>query len=158
MGTLGRLDDRLFIVCGLACSAGLIHVEAAFQHLDESALYAVFFALLAPAQFGWAIALYKFPRRWLLVAGAAVNLSIVCVWIMSRTSGMPIGPSPWTPESVGAIDMIATLDEVAIGLLVVLHLRPSGRAARIVRHPATVFALTLLIVSSMALMLPSHEH
>ena len=44
------LDERLFIACGLAWVTGLIHAEAAIQHVSEYLLYSLFFVLLAATQ------------------------------------------------------------------------------------------------------------
>jgi hypothetical protein len=78
---------------------------------------------------------------------------------MSRTTGIPIGPTPWQPESVGWHDVIATLNELAMagivaGLLGLLPWPVSdaalGRAARWVAVPLLV--ITVLAASF------AHEH
>jgi hypothetical protein len=155
-----RLDDRLFIVLGLAWGAGLIHVEAAIEHIQEYALYALFFALLAPMQFGWGIAVYRRASRKLLVIGAALSLGVVALWTMSRTSGLPIGPEPWQPEAVGPNDVVATADEIVLALLVGLQLWPvGGRWGRWVGHVVSAIGVVLLMLSSLALLLiGGHSH
>jgi hypothetical protein len=159
--TAQRLDNALFIACGLACGAGLIHVEAAIQHVDEYVLYAVFFALLAPAQFAWGAAVYRRPGRRLLLAGAVGSLVVVGLWIVSRTSGLPIGPTPWQPEPVGAIDALATADEAVLALLAILQLRASrgGLLMRGSAHLAAATGTVLILFSSLALVLGGgHTH
>jgi O-antigen ligase len=154
-----RLDDRLFIACGLAWVTGLIHVEAAIQHLDEYVLYAAFFVLLAAAQCMWGIAVYRSPTRKLLSAGAIVSIMVAALWILSRTSGLPVGPQPWTPEPIGAVDSIATANEVALALLVFFQVR-RGRPGVLVRgctRLTTATALCLILFSSLALM-GGHAH
>lgn len=160
ISTSARLDDRLFITCGLAWCAGLIHAQAAFQHIDEYALYALFFALLAPAQFGWGIALYRWPGRTLLRLGAIGSLLVVALWIVSRTSGLPIGPTPWHAESVGATDLIATADEVVLVLLALTQLKQfSGRTiSRVPRALLAAAGLLLILSSSLAVIAPAHGH
>jgi hypothetical protein len=155
-----RLDDYLFIACGLAWSAAVIHVGAAVQHVQEAALYAAFFAVLAPVQFIWGIALYRRRSRTLLTAGAIASLMVVALWIVSRTSGLPVGPEPWHPEPVGFIDALATADEIALALVVLVHLRPSrGRKlARGFRILVGAVGLVLILVSSLALAGPFHAH
>lgn len=113
----GRLDDRLLIICVLSLSTGLIHAAAALEHLHEYALYALFFAVLAPLQLGWGIAVYKRATPTRVSTGAFASLLIAALWIISRTTGLPIGPHPWNPESVGAVDTIATANEITIALL-----------------------------------------
>src|SRR3954468_11024118 len=106
-----RVDDRLVIVCGLAWASGLIHVVAAVQHVDEYLLFAVFFAWLAPLQFAWGVAVYRRPSERLLALGAVGSVLIAVLWVVSRTSGLPIGETPWQPEPVGPLDVLATADE-----------------------------------------------
>ena len=113
-----RVDDALFVACGLSWGAGLIHVVAAFEHVEEYALFAAFFAVLAPAQFAWGVLVYRRPERRLLVAGAIGSLLVVAVWAVSRTVGLPIGPGQ--PEAVGAIDALCSLDETLLAALVLL--------------------------------------
>lgn len=157
--TLRKLDERLFVVCGLAWVTSLIHVEAAIQHVDEYMLYAVFFVLLAAAQCGWSIAVYRSPSRMLLSAGAVVSLMVALLWLLSRTSGLPIGPAPGTPESVGPLDSIATANELALAALVFFQLRrrSTGALARSCAGLTTAMALCLILLSSLALM-GGHAH
>jgi hypothetical protein len=155
----GHLENRVLIACGLAWAAGLIHVVAAVDHLDEYWLYALFFAVLAAVQFLWGVALYRFPGRGLLVAGAVGSLMVVALWVVSRTSGLPIGPEPGSPEAVGALDSVASADEIALAVLAALQLHPlAGRLSRhagLVAQTASVF---LILVSSMVLTTGGHAH
>ncbi len=153
------LEDRLFVACGLAWSASLIHVVAAFQHVSEYALYAVFFALLAPIQFAWGVALYRTRARGVLYVGAAMSLGVVALWIASRTTGLPIGPDPWKPEEVGALDAIATADEIVLALIAALELkRTHGMFEAGVRRLAPVAGTVLVLLSSIALVAGGHAH
>lgn len=154
-----QLDERLFIVCGLAWITGLIHAQAAIQHVDEYALYALFFVLLAITQCVWGIALYRSPSRKLLFAGAMLSLAVAGLWIISRTSGLPVGPRPWTPEPVGAIDSIATGNELVLALLVFFYLRRKqlSSLARGCTRLTTTTALCLILLSCLAL-IGGHAH
>jgi len=152
------LDDRLLIVCGLAWGAGLIHVAAAIGHVNEYALHAVFFGVLAAAQFGWGVALYRRPALRLLWVGAVASLMVVGLWVASRTSGLPIGPRPWSPEAIGATDVIATADEVVLALVVGFQLWP-GRGGVLVRRAGylvTAAGVCLLLLSSLVLLGAGH--
>jgi hypothetical protein len=149
----------VFLACGLSWGAGLIHLQAAGDHIEEYVLFAVFFALLATAQFVWGVAICRSPARGLLGAGAVVSLLVVMLWAVSRTIGLPIGPEAWSPEPVGAIDAIASLDEVFLALLVILQLC-AGRAGALqrgLRHVATAGGVALVLLSSLALTVP-HTH
>src|ERR1700712_1833073 len=138
-GTARTIDDQLLVACGLALGAGLIHVVAAVEHLDEYTLYSLFFVMLALAQFALGIALYRSPSPRLVMYAAVGSLLVVGLWLVSRTVGLPIGPSIWTPDPVGAIDTIASGDEIALALLMGFRLRPSsgGTGAIVFRRVVT---------------------
>jgi hypothetical protein len=156
---VATLPDWLFTACGLSWGAALIHISAAIGHVHESGLYVLFFALLAPTQLAWGFLVCRRSTRELLLAGAALSLLVGAVWLMSRTTGLPVGPEPWRPEAVGAVDAIATADELALALLVWLYgfsgLR--GRAARALGVGARVGGIALVILSSLALLAAGHS-
>jgi hypothetical protein len=150
--------EAQLLLAALAWATALIHVLAAAHHYREWALYGVFFTILAPAQAIWGGMIFQRPEdRRLLLIGGAVNLAVACVWAMSRTTGIPVGPTPWTPERVGWHDVMATLNELAMaaiaaGLLGKLPLSEErlGRAARQI-------AIPLLVISVLTASL-AHEH
>ncbi|HUO71846.1 MAG TPA: hypothetical protein VMU39_13810 [Solirubrobacteraceae bacterium] len=155
----GRREAQV-LLASLAWGTALIHVLAAAHHYHEWALYGVFFTILAPAQAIWGGLVYQHgdDRRVLLV-GAAANLLVAVVWALSRTTGIPIGPTPWQPESAGWHDVMATVNELAMagiaaGLAGVLPWRVSdvqlGRLARWI-------AIPLLVVTVLAASF-AHEH
>jgi hypothetical protein len=147
-----QLDDRLFIACCLSWAAAIIHVKAALDHVDQSVLETVLFDLTACAQFLWGIAVYRGAGRDLLIAGALGSVAVAAVWVVSRTAGLPIGPTPGQPEAVGLIDTVASCDEVLLAALVGLHLVEEQS-----RRALTATALVLLLLSSL-LMLGPHVH
>lgn len=85
---------------------------------------------------------------------------MVLLWVASRTVGLPIGPSTWTPEPVGAIDTIASGDELALALLVGFRLRApaAGRWATAFRRVTIGASLWLILLSALALIGGSHAH
>jgi hypothetical protein len=102
-------------LAGLAWGTAFIHVLAAAHHYQEWWLYGVFFTVLAPAQSIWGGLVFQHPSDGrILAVGTVVNLSVAVVWACSRTTGIPIGPTPWTPEAIGWHDVMATLDELAM--------------------------------------------
>jgi hypothetical protein len=154
------LAGELLIACALSWSAGLIHVKAAIDHLDEHVAASVFFGLLAAAQLLWGIALYRRPARGLLAAGAAMSVLVVALWAMSRIGGLPLGPDRWSPEPVGALDSVASADEAVLALLAVLHLRVDrpGLSARGVPRLAAAAGMCLILLSSLLLALGAEAH
>jgi hypothetical protein len=153
------IPDWLFTACGLSWGAGLIHISAAIGHVHESGLYVLFFALLAPTQLAWGFAACRRSSRALLLGGAALSLLVAAVWAMSRTTGLPVGPEPWRPEAVGAVDVIATADELVLALLVWLYgfSRLSGRVLRTVGVGAKAVGVVLVVLSSFALLAAGHS-
>jgi hypothetical protein len=150
----------VLLICGLAWSSGLIHVQAAVDHLDESKLYALLFIVLAVAQVGWGIALYRSSRPGLLMAGVIVSLGVLGVWILSRTSGLPIGPAPGSPEEVGVLDALASADEIALVCLAALQLRSPG-IDRLGRGSGSLLragVVCLIFASSLVLAGGIHAH
>jgi hypothetical protein len=94
--------------------AGLIHAAACPEHFREASLFGAFFLVSAVAQVIWALLVLSRPTSWLLATGVALNAVIILLWVMSRTSGLPVGPDPWVREAIGAPDAIATLCELAL--------------------------------------------
>jgi hypothetical protein len=144
--SVAHTDDAVLVLCGLAAAAGAIHAVAAVEHLDESRLYAVFFVVLAVTQLGWAALAYCRPGdRWLLRAGGLLSGAVATLWLMSRTTGLPIGPEPGVAERVGPLDLLATMDELAFVLLAVLR-RGGGRAWTVVAGASLGLMLASLML------------
>jgi hypothetical protein len=154
------LAGELLIACALSWSAGLIHVKAGIDHLHEHVLVSVLFGLLAAAQLAWGIALYRRPARGLLAAGAAMSILVVALWGVSRVGGLPVGPDRLGPEPIGALDAVASADEVVLALLVLLHLRVerAGPAARGVAQVAAAAGTCLILLSALLVALGGHAH
>jgi hypothetical protein len=115
--------------------------------VQESALYASFFALLSPIQLGWGFLVCTRRTRHLLFVGALLSVLVALLWVMSRTTGLPLGPEPWHPEEIGALDVTATVDELTLALLLLTQ----GFMGRRTGSHAIVFALKTLGVISIVL-------
>jgi hypothetical protein len=148
------------ICAALAWAAGLIHAVAAIQHVNEYVPFALFFALVAPAQFAWGAALYRRPGRRLLLAGALGSLAVAALWVVSRTSGLPLGPEAWEPESVGLVDATATAAELVLAAIALAHLLAPARGtlARALGQLARAAGLGVILVSSLVLLAGGHAH
>lgn len=137
--------------------AAAAHVVASTSHFSEWWAFGVFFAGLAAWQAAWGVLVYRDPSERSLITGAGVNFGVTLIWLVSRTVGIPVGPEQWSPESVGALDIAATIDELAIvflsfGLLSALWRR------RLAARPGEWVVLGLLIASGVALMAGGHHH
>jgi hypothetical protein len=63
-------------------------------------------------------------RRLMYAIGAIGNVSILALYVLTRTVGIPLGPGSGSVESVGAIDLVAKSTEVlAVAGLVVLLIK-----------------------------------
>jgi hypothetical protein len=128
-------------VASLCLAAGVLHVSAAADHRGMAG-HVAFFLVVAVAQsaLGAAILLAR-PGRW-LAAGAVVNLAVALVWVLSRTTGLPVDGSS-EPEAIGIKDGIATMVEIGAAAGAGLWwLLPDG--ARRVALPSGRLAAALL--------------
>jgi hypothetical protein len=111
------------ILCGVAAG---IHLGVAPHHFAEWWGYGAFFVLAAVAE-GALIALLALrPRAWVVQAGIWVSLATMLMYVVSRTSGIPLGPQTGVVEPVELAGLAATTAEGA--LVVVLCRLLAGRA------------------------------
>jgi hypothetical protein len=113
----------------LSTGAAVIHFAVIAQHFDEWWLAGTFFLGVALFQLAWAVAVVLWPSGRLYLAGAVVNALIVLTWIVSRTTGIPVGPGAGEPEAVGLPDVLATAYEVLL-VVAALALLARGSALR----------------------------
>ncbi|HET7479642.1 MAG TPA: hypothetical protein VFJ72_09030 [Rubrobacteraceae bacterium] len=135
--TVMSLDVGVYIAAGLSLVAALVHLWVMPEHLAEWWGYGAFFLAAALVQGFFAVAILRWPDQRLAFAGVWTNLSIVLVYLLSRTSGLPVGPHAGVAEEAGVLDMTATASEVGVIILLVALL---GGAYR----KFTVNALLLL--------------
>jgi hypothetical protein len=123
--------DVRILAGALSAVAGLIHVKATVDHAGQYWLFGVLFGAVACAQIAVAVALWRIrvPDD-VLVAGAAVTIGVVAVWLVSRTVGLPIGPTAGEAEAIGVSDAFATMIELVFIAVVCLIVRPDGRVGR----------------------------
>lgn len=163
-GTVGRYLG--WFLAALSVAAGAIHFASAGEHFDLTWWHGTFFAVTAWAQLAWAAAVVIRPSRRLLVLGALGNLAVMATWLVSRTAGIPFGPTSGESEPVALADGLATGFEAGIVLLTAAVLLRPNLATRTLR-PSFGFAglgasgVAIAVVSTMALS-PSfaseHDH
>jgi FtsP/CotA-like multicopper oxidase with cupredoxin domain len=83
----------LYPAAVLTLGASLIHFSVAPSHLQEYWPFGLFFLAIGAAQFVVALALASRPTRAAAAAGAIVAIGCLAVWAVSRTIGLPFGPS-----------------------------------------------------------------
>ena len=111
----GRASTTLRAVAAFSLLAAMIHLWVMPEHFEEWWGYGTFFLVSAIAQGLYAPGLLLWPNRVILLAGVAGNLAIVILWLVTRTSGIPLfGPHAGEIEDVGTLDLVCTLAEVGI--------------------------------------------
>jgi hypothetical protein len=153
------LDAPLAALIALSAGAGAIHLSVASDHFHEYWLFGAFFVALGTAQVAWAVLVaIHGPSRALLMA-ALGNSAVVALWIVSRTTGLPLGSHPGAPEALGFPDLTATLFEVVLVGCAAWSLRhkrgPSRRAVArlawalpLAVSPATIAAIIIAVGTS----------
>lgn len=64
---------------------------------------------MALTQLAWALLVVVLPpSSRLYLAGAAGNAVVAATWLVTRTTGLPLGPEAGEPEAVGIADTVAT--------------------------------------------------
>jgi hypothetical protein len=122
-------------VIGLAVAA-VVHLTVIREHFREDALYGCFFVALAAAQCGLALLLTLRPERGTMRSVAVMSGCVVALWLVSRTTGLPLGPEPWQAEAFGKFDVLATCAEIVTALGCVSHLWSLGDLGRPARTSA----------------------
>ena len=119
-----QAEQLVFIAAVLVFASSVIHSVVIADHFEEYWLFGSFFAVVTLAQAVWVMLVFQEPLdRRLLVVGAVGNALLIAVWAVSRTVGVPFGPEPWSPETIGAIDLLSKADELAAVVLIVVVLR-----------------------------------
>lgn len=91
-------------------------------HFEAWLGHGLFFLVVALAQLVYAVLLLRQPSsRTVLVAGIVGNALVVVLWAVTRTVGIPLGPATGEVETIGVVDTVSKLAELAlIGCLFVL--------------------------------------
>jgi len=133
-------------------AGGLIHLTVVSEHVSESWMHGVFFVVLGVVQIAWAVLAMAsdrlpFPRTF-----AIVNAAVICIWILSRTSGLPVPPQPWEVEPVGVADLACTVLEALVVVLLIWAPRrvDSRQQASLTRGQRILIAVGVLITAAVA--------
>jgi hypothetical protein len=149
----------------LACiGAGSIHLALGPAHMSEWAPLGVGFVLSGVVQVLLGLVLLRWSARLPLAAVAVLTSGLAAVWLVSRTTGLPVGPGAFSPDPVGRADLICVGLEsvVALGALILLRrpavgLTPTGRRTTWL----SVLAATAIVGSSTGVAVAAphgHEH
>ena len=124
---VGARRRKSLRVAAAACAgAALVHLVVMPQHFHEYWLFGTFFAVAAGAQLGAAWLLAFRPARPLVAAVALGSAAVICLWLVTRVIGLPVGPEAGATEAVGPLDVLASACELVVVLACVVGLR-AGR-------------------------------
>lgn len=98
----------------VSVAAAVIHFAVSGEHFQEYWLFGLFMLVAAWLQLTWAVAIIVRPATWLLWAGAVINAGIVVIYILTRTVGDMVGPTPHDVEPFGFGDGLCTVMEAVI--------------------------------------------
>lgn len=101
------LDLAVYAASVISIAAAAIHLWATPGHFVEWWAYGVFFLVIALAQGLFGVLLPRWPNQTIALAGIWGNLAIVLLYLLSRTSGIPVGPHAGLAEEAGVLDMAA---------------------------------------------------
>ncbi len=143
----------LAVTAVIGAVPAIVHVAVAGAHYRQFWGFGVFLLGAGWLQLIWAIGLIGWPTRLWLLFGAALNTIVVAVYVVTRTVGEVIGPTPDAVEPVGFGDALCTACEIAVIVSAVVLLlarldRPMARSS--VAGVITVICVAAIIVASIA--------
>ena len=131
-----------------AGGSALIHFAVAPEHFAEWWGFGLFFVVCGEVQIGWVLLLGRFHSRRMPAIGVAGSVFLLLVWALSRTTGLPFGPTPGIPEPVSLPDLVSALLECLTAaactwaLLAPARLRAGAGIPVRVLIPSAAIALT----------------
>ncbi len=160
-GHPSRSKTFLYAAAVFSLLAALIHLWVMPEHFEEWWGYGTFFLALALAQGLYGAALLRRPRRpLLLLLGVGGNLSVVALYLLTRTVGIPFfGPHAGEAEGVGVADLSATAAELALAVAlgsVLLRGLPRERVVVLLFVLALVGLLVGHLLHLMLSLAPAH--
>jgi hypothetical protein len=135
----------------VSLGAAGIHFAVLGSHFEEWWGYGVFFAIVASLQALWALPMVYSPGRSLYWAGAVTNAAIIGAWAITRTAGIPIGPSEGEVENAGFIDLLSVGFQALIVVVCVAMATQRQIATRRLPAAALWSATVVVAVAVMAL-------
>src|SRR4051812_43096298 len=87
----------------LSLGVAWVHFAYTTSHFQVWWAYGAFFLAAGAGQALFAPLVLRRPRPWVALTGIAGNVAIVGMYVLSRTTGPPIGPHAHVPEAAGAV-------------------------------------------------------
>jgi hypothetical protein len=140
-----------YCVAILSAATAVIHFAVSGAHFQEYWVFGAFMLVVAWLQGLWAAALVIRPSRWLIGGGAILNAAVIAVYLVTRTVGDVVGPTPHSVEPVGFGDGLCTVLEATVvaGCLWLLLSGQDWRVRRVQLFaiPAFTGAATAVLLS-----------
>ncbi|MHB1261786.1 MAG: hypothetical protein ACYC2H_08735 [Thermoplasmatota archaeon] len=128
------------LAAALSLAAGGLHAMAGPAHVEEWCVYGVFFFGAAAAQAAYGLILltqgiegwggWMAVRRAVYLAGIAMTLAIILLWVVTRTVGVPVGPEAFEPEGIGVLDLSSKVIEIGLALVLARLWWVAGRPSQ----------------------------
>jgi hypothetical protein len=116
-----ELDVLRSIAGALCIGAGVFHLLYAPAHFDETAEIGFFFVVVGVDQIAAGLLIFAFPLLSILLATLAGTTGVIVLYIASRTTGLPFGPTAGEVEAMTFWDGLTTaLEGVVVVLLAYL--------------------------------------
>ena len=144
-GALGAL-------AGLSGVAAGIHLSVAPEHFDEWWGYGTFFLAAAAGECALVVALALRPRSWVVQTAIWTTVATMLMYLVSRTSGIPLGPEKGVVETVDLPGLAATAAEGA--LVVLLCLLLAGRERRLTLNALALAGVALWLAAFTGALVP----
>src|SRR3954466_12028957 len=97
----GTARRRRLVAALLSLAAAWVHLAYTASHFQVWWAYGAFFLATGAGQALFAPPVLPRPRTWAALAGIAGTVAIICMYVMSRTAGPPLGPHAHVPEAAG---------------------------------------------------------
>lgn len=123
---MGAAGWRPYVPAVLCAVAGIIHLAIAPQHFAEAFSMGLFMLAAGVAQLVVAVQLWRRPSPRVTAVAVVGTLVLLITYLLSRTTGLPFGPDPWTREAAHLPDLACKVSEVALLLALAMgwHRRP----------------------------------
>jgi hypothetical protein len=132
-----------------------IHLWVAAEHFEEWWGYGMFFVVAAYLELAFAWLLIRRPNDLLILAGIWGSTATVLMYVVSRTGGVPVGPSAGAVEAVELLGVTSTAAEAL--LVVLLSGMLSGQARRRTLNGLAVVGVSVWAASFGGLLTPAPD-
>lgn len=129
---LSRSRHVAVTVVLFSAAAGFVHAVVTPEHFREDFAVGLFTLAVTVGQMAVVVSGLNRPSRTLWALAATGNAIVLGIWALSRTTGLPVGPVPGTPEAAGLLDLACAAYEVAV-VAGSLALAANGLAGRYCR-------------------------